>query len=348
MHYPVLFLLLFLQSLLFGEKIPTFYGTLDIEEPVILELIHSPPLQRLKSIHQYGVAYYTSHKEEYNRFDHTLGVFALLRLKGAPLEEQVAGLLHDSSHTVFSHVGDWVFGREQQEDDYHNIVFKFYVASSGLETILLKHGFTIDQISPKRKEFCRLEQPLPNLCADRLDYNIQGAYFQGFLTKEEALLLAKDVEFIEGKWMTTNVDLTLKLARFSLYMTENCWGNAFNYASSRYLADAILQGFKIGLLSWEEFHFGVDNDVWNKLQQSSDPLIQENFKKVLHTEKYCKIVDRAAASKMVTFRCRGIDPWIRGKNGQEAQRLSSLNKEFAQELASLKEKASSGWPIKME
>src|SRR5579872_6615413 len=109
---------------LWGETIDTFYGSIEVEEPVLLELIHSPSFQRLKSIHQYGVAYYTTHREEYNRFDHSLGVFAILRAKGAPLDEQIAGLLHDISHTAFSHVGDWVFGKEYQEDDYQSIIYR--------------------------------------------------------------------------------------------------------------------------------------------------------------------------------------------------------------------------------
>src|SRR5690554_5599914 len=110
-----LILLFLIPSLIWGEKIETFYGLIDVEEPLLLELIEHPAFQRLKGVHQYGVSYYTTHKEEYTRYDHSLGVFALLRAKGSPLKEQVAGLLHDVSHTAFSHVGDWIFGKINQE-----------------------------------------------------------------------------------------------------------------------------------------------------------------------------------------------------------------------------------------
>ena len=92
-----------------GEKVDTFYGSIDVQEPVLIDLIHSPAVQRLKRVHQYGVAFYTTHKENYTRYDHSLGVFAILRLKEASLQEQIAGLLHDVSHTAFSHVGDWAY-----------------------------------------------------------------------------------------------------------------------------------------------------------------------------------------------------------------------------------------------
>jgi HD superfamily phosphohydrolase len=106
--------------LLDATQIQTFYGSSEVEEPVLLELIESPAFQRLKYIHQYGVAYYTTHSEEYTRYDHSLGVFAILRAKNCSLEEQIAGLLHDVSHTTFSHAGDWIFGKENQEKDYQN------------------------------------------------------------------------------------------------------------------------------------------------------------------------------------------------------------------------------------
>lgn len=340
-HY--LFLLVLLNTLLSAEKIDTFYGSIEVEEPVILELIKSPALQRLKSIHQYGVAYYTTHREEYNRYDHSIGVFALLRLKGACLEEQISGLLHDVSHTVFSHVGDWVFGKEYQDDDYQTTIHKIYLAVSGIEEILQKHGYTIDNVLPKGKGFLLLEQPLPNLSADRIDYNLQGAYFQNFLKHEEVLELFEDFRFENGKWTATRTDLLTKLARFSLFMTENCWGSATNYVTSRWLADAILHGLKTGLISWKELHFGIDQEVWDKLQRTQDPFIVKRMEMVAHPDSYYHHVTPSQANLFVKFRCRGVDPWIRC--GTESVRLTSLDPKLEEELFTLKDSASKGWPI---
>lgn len=107
-------LFLFVTSILLSETVETFYGPVEVKEPVLLELIQSPAMQRLKHVNQYGVAFFTTHREEYTRYDHSLGVFAILRKNNASLEEQISGLLHDISHTVFSHTGDWIFGKEYQ------------------------------------------------------------------------------------------------------------------------------------------------------------------------------------------------------------------------------------------
>ncbi len=347
MGFLARFLLLFvvLSLELFAEKIETFYGEIDVEEPVLIELIQSPAFQRLKWVRQYGVSYYTSHREEYTRYEHSLGVFTILKLKGASLEEQIAGLLHDVSHTAFSHVGDWVFGKENKEDDYQHSIHQRYLVASGLEAILNRYGFTSEQVLPDREVFAMLEQPLPNLCADRIDYNIQGAYYQNFLTREEALELLQDLFFQDGRWLITRTDLAAKLTRFSLFMTEDCWGSAINHVTSRWLADAILQGLKINLVSWEDFHFGTDEEIWNRLLKAEDPLIQTYMQMLSHPHDYYRVVGPDQANIFVKFKSRGIDPWII-QEGRIA-RLTSIDAELQEAFSKTKEKSLSGWPLEI-
>ena len=143
---------------LFSTQVATFYGAFDVEEPVLIELIESPAFQRLKQIHQYGVAYYTTHREPYTRYEHSLGVFALLRSQGCSLHEQIAGLLHDVSHTVFSHVGDWIFQEQGEEIDYQTLTHVDYLHTSGLAVILERHGYRVEQVLPDGKLFPALER----------------------------------------------------------------------------------------------------------------------------------------------------------------------------------------------
>jgi hypothetical protein len=348
MHFFSWFLLLCLSwSLgLLGEKIDTFYGPLDVQEAVLIDLIHSPAMQRLKRIHQYGVSFYTTHRENYTRYEHSLGVFSVLRLKGASLEEQIAGLLHDVSHTAFSHVGDWVFGREFQDQDYQTSTHKRYLINSGLAEILAKYGYTADQVSVGERDFMMFDSPLPDLCADRIDYNIQGAFYQNMLTHEECQTLVRDLTFHDGRWILTNKALAAKLARFSLFMTENCWGSPCNYVTSRWLADAILRGMKIGLITWEDLHFGVDQDIWDALCSSEDPVIKTKMSMLADPKEYYHLVPLEEATILARFRCRGIDPWI--QNDSKIVRLSSIDSELATRLLKLQERAVEGWPIVME
>ena len=331
---------------LFGEIVDTFYGPIDVQEEVLIDLIRSPAMQRLKKVHQYGVAFYTTHKENYTRYDHSVGVFALLRLKGARLEEQIAGLLHDVSHTAFSHVGDWVFGKEFQDQDYQSTIHSLYLTNSGIAKILEKHGYGIDQFSISEKSNAMLEKSLPDLCADRLDYNIQGAFYQNALSREECQALTEHLTYTDGRWVLPSKELAAKLARFSVFMTEDCWGSAENYVLSKWLAEAILRGIKTGLLSWSDLHFGTDQAIWDALSGSKDPVIQNRMSMLANPKNHYRLAAADDAAIRVRFRCRGIDPWI--KNGDSVEQLSSLDPEYALSLQKLRERSAEGWPIAFE
>ena len=88
-----------------------------IEEPAILDLIGCPTFQRLKGVRQAGPSALAFPFKDVTRFEHSLGVFILLRRLRRRRREQVAGLLHDISHTAFSHAVDFVFSSDEQ--DHH-------------------------------------------------------------------------------------------------------------------------------------------------------------------------------------------------------------------------------------
>lgn len=128
-------------------------------------------------------------------------------------------------------------------------------------------------------------------------------------------------------------------------MTLDCWGSPANYALSRWLADAIIKGLAIGILSWKEIHFGHDTEVWHKLIGSKDPFIQQSMLMITNYNAYFKLTDPQDADRLVKFRCRGIDPWVLHKG--QIVRLSSIDSELARELDSVRKKAQEGWPIKL-
>ncbi|MGL5642811.1 MAG: HD domain-containing protein, partial [Paraclostridium sp.] len=83
------------------------YGEFELED-VLIELINCDAVQRLKYIHQVGATYLIKEELNVNRLEHSIGVMLLIRMLGGSLKEQIAGLLHDISHTAFSHVIDFV------------------------------------------------------------------------------------------------------------------------------------------------------------------------------------------------------------------------------------------------
>ncbi len=92
------------------------HGFISVPRELVLDLIHSPEVQRLRRIRQLGVGYLVFPGAEHTRFGHALGAMALmhdalsnLQEKGTPvsgdemLAAQAAALLHDVGHGPFSH-----------------------------------------------------------------------------------------------------------------------------------------------------------------------------------------------------------------------------------------------------
>ena len=173
------------------EYIDRVYGRFEIVEPVIIELINSPSLQRLKNIDQTGYRPFWVKpdieigKYENSRFAHSVGVYLLLKIYNAPIEEQIAGLIHDVSHSAFSHCIDYVLDSgSEKEHNHQDNIFNEFVRKTEIPEILKKYGFDLDYILDD-KNFPLKERDLPDLCADRIDYSLRTAVIFGELSEKD-------------------------------------------------------------------------------------------------------------------------------------------------------------------
>lgn len=327
--------------------IETVYGTLQIDDPLIQELIEAPLFQRLKGIHQYGVVYFITPTESYSRFDHSLGVYHLLNKIHVSREQQIAGLLHDVSHTVFSHVGDYVFQDRYPGNSYQDDIHHWFLLEGGFSTILQKYGLSSEAIHHKNSSFTALDQPLPHLCADRIDYNLQGAYLRKLIDKKEFDEILESLNFRSDKqqWVFDSFEPALKLAHFSLKMTEELWGAAWEGLAYSWTADALRRSFEIGLVSFDEFHFSTDEMVWNKLKSSSDPKISSLLSKMQNVKQHFKLTELGQEDLFLRLKFRGLDPIINTASGLKP--LTKLDAAFAHEYERVQSLLSRGWAIKL-
>src|SRR4030042_264193 len=103
------------------------YGKFEIKHEVLQDVIRTGALQRLKGINQYGTFQFILPKFKTSRFEHSVGVCHLLGRLGASVEEQLAGLAHDISHTAFSHVIDYVNGQEDVQENHDSLFGKAFM-----------------------------------------------------------------------------------------------------------------------------------------------------------------------------------------------------------------------------
>lgn len=161
------------------------------------EIILSNPVQRLKGVYQGGASFLVNETWNGTRFEHSIGVMLLIRKFGGSIEEQIAGLLHDVSHTAFSHVIDFVF--ENKNEDYHEQIYHQIILNSEIPAILAKYGYNYENILFDHSKWTLLEQAPPELCADRIDYTLRDMYQNGIITLVEINRFLQDLTIIDGK-----------------------------------------------------------------------------------------------------------------------------------------------------
>lgn len=170
------------------------YGEFEIE-PVLADLLDSAPVQRLKNVHQGGAIFLVDPSINHSRYEHSVGVMYLVKHLGGCIEEQIAAVLHDVSHTAFSHVADYLF--ENTNEDYHESIYQEVVMRSEIPAILKKYGFDHDILFTQ--DYAILEQPLPNLCADRVDYTLRDLYHARMISLNDVRQFLTELVLQDGK-----------------------------------------------------------------------------------------------------------------------------------------------------
>lgn len=181
----------------------SIYGDFEVE-PIFEKLINTKQVQRLKGVHQGGASYLVNPQWNVTRYEHSIGTMLFIRLMGGSVEEQISGLLHDISHTAFSHVID--FALDNKDEDYHEKIYNDIVETSDIPRILKSEGYNYEDILFNESKWTILEKAAPKLCADRIDYTLRDMYEYGVISKKEIDEFLHNLIVINGEVVVTSVE----------------------------------------------------------------------------------------------------------------------------------------------
>ncbi|MCT4583672.1 MAG: HD domain-containing protein [Peptostreptococcaceae bacterium] len=225
------------------------YGEFEIED-ILYEIIQSKTIQRLKNIHQGGASFLINKNWNVTRYEHSIGVMLLLRILNTSIEQQILGLIHDISHTAFSHVSDLVF--EHKNEDYHEKIFDFVFDNSDVKTILKKHNINIKSLL--KLESKTLEYDLPALCADRVDYTLRDMYACNNIDSKFIK------EFIDSLVLKENIICINSIQKSKEFLNLYCkevidyFMNEKNIYASFKLTNILKKAIKLNLITKEDFN----------------------------------------------------------------------------------------------
>lgn len=312
------------------------YGEFEIEDPVILELLETPSIVRLKKVSQSAVPQEYYQVVSYSRFEHSVGVMLLLRKLGAGLEEQVTGLLHDVSHTAFSHLIDLVVNGEGGQEDYQDNRHESMVRNSELPAILQKHNIPVERVMSHKLDSL-LEKELPELCADRVDYGLREIFYQSNPVVAKAC--AEDLTVADSKIVFQNKASSLAFATHFLARQRDHWGAPEPMLRWEIFAEMLRQAMAKKIIELKDFD-GNDEQVMSKLKASNDPAVQSVLDK-LRNRLHFTLGDEAG--KFMRKKFRYVDP-LYLEYGQ-LLRLSEQDKSFLKFVEDERESNQKGFYI---
>jgi HD superfamily phosphohydrolase len=173
------------------------YGQIAVDSPLLLALIDSRAVQRLRQIRQLGVSYLTFLGAEHSRFSHSLGAMTLMGRALDHLEReeavrfspegrelaQAAALLHDIGHCAFSHTLEHVL-----IGNHERMGARLLREEPGLKAILRGRAGVLAAVMEGQGGEAgalgaegRLIHDLlsSQLDVDRLDYLVRDAHYTG-------------------------------------------------------------------------------------------------------------------------------------------------------------------------
>lgn len=165
---------------------------IHVRDQVIWDLVKTREFQRLRRIKQLGTTYLVFHGAEHSRFNHSLGVYEIVRrivddvFKGRKEWDEserllvlCAALLHDLGHGPFSHAFENVF-----ETDHEYFTRQILLGETEVNAVLRR---VADDFPEKVAQV--IEKTYPNelvvslissqIDADRMDYLQRDAYYTG-------------------------------------------------------------------------------------------------------------------------------------------------------------------------
>jgi HD superfamily phosphohydrolase len=215
---------------------------------------------------------------------------------------------------------------------------KKVVLASEIPVVLEKYGFNVSRVIDDTN-FSLLEQPIPHLCADRIDYFLRHLQDDGFDTYENFL---DHLTVSNSKFALDNQAMAKEYALSFMDRCERVWTSAITLTAFNLLAKAIKRGLQIAALEEEDL-FTDDSSVLKKLKSSQDPEIQSCLN--LLTPNLKIEVGENNFDFVVKGKVRYVDPLVT-VNGS-ARNLSALDPDFKEEVRSFVERIKAGHKIKI-
>lgn len=332
------------ESKVFRDAIHNY---IYVDQPLILKLIDTPEMQRLKRIKQLGGVHQVYQSAEHSRFTHSLGVYhVVLKMINDTILKDVlsdydkltvmcAALLHDIGHGPFSHCFEEVFKSSHEE-----YTIRIINGHSQVHQVLesFHQGFSKQVSSIITKEHSNkilVQMVSSQLDCDRMDYLLRDSHFTGTIYGHfDMARILRVLRVYDGKIVFKESGVqaieNYILARYHMYwqVYYHPMGRSYEQilmSIFKRIKDLYLQGFDLGDIRYlvpfingnvsEADYLKLDESIilyyFTVFKESKDPILADLCDRFLNRRlfNYCDLVD-ADDIEVIKKRCikLGYDP----------------------------------------
>ena len=333
-------------------NIEEYYKILCPEFPNFLKkYIELPIMQRLSGIGLLcGTDWTSLYKNRffYSRLDHSVGVALIIWNFTKDKTQTIAGLLHDVSTTVFSHVSDFRKGDALTQTSTEEPTTKMILSDSALCKLMESDG-----IEPKDVVDYHIypiaDNEIPSLSADRLEYMYpSGLALDGSWTFEEIAKTYNNLTILKNEENKDELGFkTIEMAE--LYCKKFCMiGHILqlneNKLCLQLLSQIMSKAVELDVLQEEDFMTLSESKIIEKIEsfisKKTFSLEEQKFATMYNTfRKMTKVEHSNQKLPEDEYFCvslkvkqRYINPLVKvGTNSQQAKRLSEVS-DFANKL----------------
>ena len=239
----------------------------------------------------------------YSRLDHSIGVALIVWHFTHDKAQTIAGLLHDISTPVFSHVSDFRKGDALTQTATEEPTARIIRGDEALNRLLAEDRLTAAQVEDYHL-YPIADNEIPQLSADRLEYMFpSGMALDGSWTMEEIRRCYNDIIVLKNEDGQDELGFqTIEIAE--LYCEHFCMiGHILqlneNKLALHMLGQIMNMADKAGILSESDFMTLSEKDVMDKLSAVVEPVettaVHDAF------ERHCEAEPKQSTCAMDTL-----------------------------------------------
>lgn len=296
------------------------------EKPEFLvPFFEAKTIKRLSDIGQHcGTEYpkFFKYKFHQSRLEHSIWVALIVWHFTRDMKQTLAWFFHDISHSVFSHVGDYLLWDKLKQESSEKYTTKLIMDDEVIMRELNTLGIKVEEVDDYTL-YTIADNPSPKLSADRLEYTLSSGYNLWSHTLEEIKTMYDNLIMVKWKdgqdeLCFQDISVAEQFALLSIRNDASCFSSYESNVTMSFLSEILKYMIKKEYITAMDMYTLGETDIIDIIQKSKDEKLKEMWNFLInvwfykidrykpHTKNYCV--------SSLTKR-RFIDPLVKTKNG---------------------------------